>query len=134
MASYAFVCDVKAVVFLQSYGPCRHNVSHCKSFAVDAFVRTIRTLCESQGIDPSDLDWIVPHQANIRIIEAAAKRLGLPTELFYTNMERYANTSAASIPIAISEMVERGLLKRGHRIVAAGFGAGLAYGGNLLQW
>ncbi|MFA7566684.1 MAG: beta-ketoacyl-ACP synthase III [Alkalispirochaeta sp.] len=103
-------------------------------FAVDAFVRTIRTLCDREGIEPADLDWVVPHQANVRIIEAAAKRLGLPVDLFYTNLDRFANTSAASIPIAITEMVERDLLTPGQKVLTAGFGAGLAYGGNLLHW
>ncbi len=103
-------------------------------FAVDAVVKTIRALCDDQGIEPRELDWIVPHQANARIIEAAAKRLKLPTDLFYLNLDRYANTSAASIPIAITEMVERGLLQRDQKVATVGFGAGLSYGGNLLQW
>ncbi|MFP4151558.1 MAG: beta-ketoacyl-ACP synthase III [Alkalispirochaeta sp.] len=103
-------------------------------FAVDAVVRTIQTLCEQQGIEPSDLDWIVPHQANLRIIEAAAKRLKLPTELFYTNLDRYANTSAASIPLAITEMAEKGLLQPGQLVLTVGFGAGLSYGGNIIRW
>lgn len=103
-------------------------------FAVDAVVQTVRSLCERIGIQPTDLDWIVPHQANLRIIDAAAKRLKLPAELFYTNLERYANTSAASIPIALAEMAERGLLEKGQRILTVGFGAGLTYGGNIIEW
>jgi len=103
-------------------------------FAVDAVVRTIQTLCEQEGIEPTDLDWVVPHQANLRIIEAAAKRLKLPTDLFYTNLDRYANTSAASIPLAITEMEEQGLLKPGQLVLTVGFGAGLSYGGNIIRW
>lgn len=103
-------------------------------FAVDAVVRTVKTLCDRIGLEPKDLDWIVPHQANLRIIEAAAKRLKLPTTLFYTNLDRYANTSAASIPIAITEMEEKGLLQKGQRILTVGFGAGLTYGGNIMEW
>lgn len=103
-------------------------------FAVDAIVRTIQELCARHGIAPSDLDWIVPHQANLRIIEAAAKRLALPVERFYVNMERYANTSAASIPLALDEMIERGLVHRGEWVLVVGFGAGLTYGGNLIEW
>ena len=103
-------------------------------FAVDAIVRTIRALCDHQGIAPADLAWIVPHQANLRIIEAAAKRLKLPTERFYTNLDRYANTSAASIPLAIDEMIDRSLLQPGQWVLLVGFGAGLTYGGNLLRW
>jgi 3-oxoacyl-[acyl-carrier-protein] synthase-3 len=103
-------------------------------FAVDAVVRTIQALCEKEQIEPQELDWIVPHQANIRIIEAAAKRLKLPADLFYTNLDRFANTSAASIPLAIVEMIEKDLLKPGQRVLTVGFGAGLSYGGNLLRW
>jgi 3-oxoacyl-[acyl-carrier-protein] synthase-3 len=103
-------------------------------FAVDAIVKSIRTLCERQGIEPGDLDWIVPHQANLRIIEAAAKRLGLPADRFFTNLDRYANTSAASIPIALAEMIERGFLQSGQTVLTVGFGAGLTYGGNLIRW
>ncbi len=103
-------------------------------FAVDAIVKTIRTLCEREGILIEDLAWIVPHQANLRIIEAAAKRLKLPIERFYTNLERYANTSAASIPLAIDEMIDNDLLRPGQWVLNVGFGAGLTYGGNLLRW
>lgn len=103
-------------------------------FAVDALVRTVEALSERAGIAPGELDWIVPHQANARIIEAAAKRLGLPVERFFMNMDRYANTSAASIPIALEEMEQRGLLGPGQRVVTVGFGAGLTYGGNLIRW
>ena len=103
-------------------------------FAVDAMVRTVKTLAERHGITPQDIDWIVPHQANLRIIEAAAKRLGLPLERFYTNLDRYANTSAASIPLAIDEMQNEGHLTAGQLVLTVGFGAGLSYGGNLLRW
>lgn len=103
-------------------------------FAVDAIVKTIRALCERQGITPENLDWVVPHQANLRIIEAAAKRLGLPTDRFYTNLDRYANTSAASIPIALFEMIEEDRLQPGEMVLTVGFGAGLTYGGNLVRW
>lgn len=103
-------------------------------FAVDAIVKTITTLCEQHGLKPEELDWIVPHQANARIIEAATKRLRLPVDRFYLNMDRFANTSAASIPIAIEEMVERGRLEPGQWVLTVGFGAGLTYGGNLIRW
>lgn len=103
-------------------------------FAVDAIVKTIKTLCEQQGIGVEELSWIVPHQANLRIIEAAAKRLKLPIERFYTNLDRYANTSAASILLAIDEMIDRNLLQTGQWVLTVGFGAGLTYGGNLIRW
>lgn len=103
-------------------------------FAVDAIVQTVRRICAQAEMEPNDLDWIVPHQANLRIIEAAAKRLRLPVERFYTNLERYANTSAASIPLALEEMAQGGLLEPGMTALTVGFGAGLTYGGNLIIW
>lgn len=103
-------------------------------FAVDAIVRTIKALCQRNGTAPDELDWIVPHQANARIIEAAAARLKLPIEKFFMNLDRFANTSAASIPIALEEMRERSLLSPGQKLLSVGFGAGLSYGGNLIRW
>jgi 3-oxoacyl-[acyl-carrier-protein] synthase-3 len=103
-------------------------------FAVNAIVQTIKELCNHGGITPEDIDWFVPHQANSRIIEAAAHRLGLGVERFFMNLERFANTSAASIPLALDEMITKGLLKPGQRVITVGFGAGLTYGGNLIRW
>jgi 3-oxoacyl-[acyl-carrier-protein] synthase-3 len=87
----------------------------------------------SEGVI-DDVSYIVPHQANVRIIEAAAKRSKIPMDKFFVNISEYANTSAASIPIALSEMQCKGLLKEGDLIVTFGFGAGLTYGGNLIRW
>lgn len=103
-------------------------------FAVDALVKTVTTVCAGANIPIESLDWIVPHQANARIIEAAAKRLKLPVERFFMNLDRYANTSAASIPIAMDEMIEKGLFQAGQHVLTIGFGAGLTYGGNLIRW
>lgn len=103
-------------------------------FAVQAIVESIHLLLERNGLTINDIDHIVPHQANIRIIEAACNRANLPFEKFFTNIEEYANTSAASIPIALGEMVSGGLLKRGELIITVGFGAGLTYGANLVRW
>ena len=103
-------------------------------FAVDAVVQTIRRLCELEGIEPEQLDHIVPHQANLRIIEAAAKRLKLPITRFFTNLDRYANTSAASIPIALDEMLRDEHIRSGERVLTVGFGAGLTYGGNIIRF
>lgn len=103
-------------------------------FAVDAIVRTVKALTETNGLEVDDLRWIVPHQANIRIIEAAAKRLHISPDRFYTNLDRYANTSAASIPLALVEMLDKELIDSGDLILTVGFGAGLTYGGNLIRW
>ncbi|MBW3637507.1 MAG: 3-oxoacyl-ACP synthase, partial [Armatimonadetes bacterium] len=74
------------------------------------------------------------HQANIRIIESAAKRLGMPMERVFLNLHDYGNTSAASIPLALSEAKSKGLLKRGDTVVVVGFGAGLTWASGVLKW
>jgi 3-oxoacyl-[acyl-carrier-protein] synthase-3 len=104
------------------------------NFAVKVVSEGIVDLMESNHIGSDDLSWIIPHQANVRIIEAAAKRSKIPLSKFFMNIEEYANTSAASIPIAMSEMCSRGLLKPGDLILTFGFGAGLTSGGNLIRW
>ena len=103
-------------------------------FAVRVNETIINTLLKNNNITIDDLDRIIPHQANIRIIQAAAKRLDIPMEKFFVVIEEYANTSAASIPIALNAMMERGELKKGDLILTSGFGAGLTYGGNLIRW
>lgn len=103
------------------------------TFAIRVIGETIEALLGTE-FSLHDIAYIVPHQANQRIIEAAAKRLSLPEEKFYTNIAEYANTSAASVPIALDEMAERRLLKRGDLIITVGFGGGLTYGGNLIRW
>lgn len=104
------------------------------NFAVATVVDVIRTLLERNGLNFEDLAWVVPHQANDRIINAAAKRAGWDKNRFYVNIAEYANTSAASIPIALNEMVTKGMLSPGDAVLTVGFGAGLAYGGNVLYW
>lgn len=104
------------------------------NFAVGANYEIVEAFTALPGFSIENIKYIVPHQANIRIIQAAAKRLKLPEDKFYVNIEEYANTSAASIPIALGEMVNKGLLNRGDLIITVGFGAGLTYGGNLIRW
>ncbi len=103
-------------------------------FAVAAITDTINSLLEKNDLSMDQIDYIIPHQANRRIIEAACKRNGWPEEKFFMNMERYANTSAASIPLAMDEMFKKGMLERGQKILTVGFGAGLTYGGNFFIW
>lgn len=104
------------------------------SFAITVVKDIVLDILARNGLTLDDVDWVVPHQANARIIASAAQRLGLPLDRFYLNLERYANTSGASIPLALAEMDERGLLKRGQLIVTVGFGAGLSWGANLFRW
>jgi 3-oxoacyl-[acyl-carrier-protein] synthase-3 len=89
---------------------------------------------ERVGLTSEDVDLFIPHQANIRIIESAAKRLDLPMSKVFVNLDRYGNTSAASIPIALAEAVEQGRVKSGSVIVTVGFGAGLTWGANVIRW
>ncbi len=103
-------------------------------FAVKVNSILISSLLERNKLTIDDLAWIVPHQANKRIIQAAAKRLKLPLDKFFMNLEEYANTSSASIPIALNDMYENGKLKRGDKLLLTGFGAGLTYGGSILRW
>jgi 3-oxoacyl-[acyl-carrier-protein] synthase-3 len=104
------------------------------NFAVKSITVLVERLLHDSMYQLKDLAWIVPHQANARIVQAAAKRLGVPEERFYMNMEEYANTSAASIPLVLDEMSEKGLLKQDDLVLLVGFGAGLTYGAMVIRW
>lgn len=104
------------------------------NFAVNENVELVQILAERAGVEIGDIKWFVPHQANARIIQAAAKRLNIDESRFFMNIEECSNTSAATIPIALSEMDDKGLLTRGDLIASIGFGAGLASGGVLYRW
>jgi 3-oxoacyl-[acyl-carrier-protein] synthase-3 len=104
------------------------------NFAVKALTGTVETLLAEENITIHDVARIVPHQANARIVQAAAKRLKIPESKFFLNIEEYANTSAASIPIALDELNRAGELQQGDLIMTIGFGGGLTYGGNLIIW
>jgi len=110
------------------------NGQEVYNFAVKAVTDTATALMQTEGIGPGDIAWIVPHQANARIVQAAGKRLKIPAEKFYLNIEEYANTSAASIPLALDELNRNGKLKKGDLIMTIGFGGGLTYGGNIIIW
>jgi 3-oxoacyl-[acyl-carrier-protein] synthase-3 len=86
------------------------------------------------GLTMDQVQWIIPHQANIRIIEAAARGLKLPMDRFVVNLERYGNTSTASIPMAMVEALERGQIKVGDKLVMVGFGGGLTWGALAAEW
>lgn len=104
------------------------------TFAITVVKDIILEILGNHGLTVADIGWVVPHQANVRIVASAAQRLGLPLERFYLNMDRYANTSGATIPLALAEMDAQGLLTRGQTIVTVGFGAGLTWGANLFRW
>ncbi len=103
-------------------------------FAVRAMDEVSRELLASRGLTPADVALVVPHQANLRIIHAIAEYLGLPYDRFFANVDRYGNTSAASIPLALDEACRAGRLRRGDLVLLVAFGAGLTYGGALVRW
>jgi 3-oxoacyl-[acyl-carrier-protein] synthase-3 len=86
------------------------------------------------GLDKKDIDWFIPHQANIRIIDAAARRLDIPSSKVVCNVDKYGNTSAASIPLALDEIVRNGKVKTGDILMMVGFGAGLTWGSSVVRW
>jgi 3-oxoacyl-[acyl-carrier-protein] synthase-3 len=102
--------------------------------AVRVVVESARTTLDRAGVATSDVAWFVPHQANIRIIESASSRLGIPAERTIVNIDRYGNTSAASIPLALAEAADDGRLRDGDLVLMSGFGAGMTWASALLQW
>lgn len=102
-------------------------------FAVSTIPVCVEQLLEKGGVTLEDVDWVICHQANQRIIDASVRRLGVPAEKFYKNLDRYANTSAASIPLALDELRESGRLTSGQRIIMVGFGGGLTWAGVMMQ-
>lgn len=103
-------------------------------FAVKVMEEGFAEVLEAAGLSPEQVDFLIPHQANTRIIEAAAKRMNLPMEKVWVNLDRYGNTSAATIPVALHEAVKAGCIKDGDRVVLIAFGAGLTWGGMVLRW
>lgn len=103
-------------------------------FAVKVLGEVAHEVLDSASLRASDVDWLIPHQANIRIIQATAKRLGVPMEKVITTVDRHGNTSAASIPLALDLAVREGRIQRGQRIVVEGVGGGFTWGAALLQF
>ena len=102
--------------------------------AVRAIVDSAAGTLEQAGYGVDDVDCFIPHQANQRIIDSAATRLGIPPERTFVNLERYGNTSAASIPLALGEAADAGRLKPGDLVLLSGFGAGMSWGSALVRW
>lgn len=103
-------------------------------FAVSIIPKCIKDVLEHTGLSAEDIDYFVCHQANRRIIEYVAKKMKQPLDKFYMNLQEYGNTSAASIPIVLSEMDDKGMFVPGKKAVCVGFGAGFTWGAALLQW
>lgn len=103
-------------------------------FATKNVIKSLKKVMEENNITQEDVKYFIPHQANIRIVEVISKKLNIPFEKFYMNIERFGNTSSASIPIALSELDEKGLLERGDKIILTGFGGGMTWGTMLIAW
>ena len=102
--------------------------------AVKAMGNTVKTSLKKVDMDKSAIDWLVPHQANLRIIQSAAKRLDLPMEKVIVNIQKYGNMSAACIPVALAEAAAAKTFKKGDVIALSGFGAGLTWGSCIMRW
>ncbi len=125
---------ITAAVLAQDLQCIQMNGREVFRFATRAMDRGLREVMHKAGWTADQVDLFVPHQANIRIIEAAAKSLGVPMDKFYCNVEHYGNTSAASIPIALTEAAEAGRLRPNDRVAMVGFGAGLTWAAAAVQW
>jgi 3-oxoacyl-[acyl-carrier-protein] synthase-3 len=102
--------------------------------AINYIVPAIETALAKAGLTAKDINFFVPHQANLRIIKYACDKLGLNEDQVYVNLQKYGNTSAASIPIALAEAKQKNILKQGDILVLAGFGAGFTWGTNIIRW
>lgn len=117
------------------------GLQYLKMQGQEVFRRAVRVVVDSAnvslaraGITAADVDWFIPHQANLRIIDAAASRLGIPRTRTIVNIDRYGNTSAASIPLALAEAADSGTLRPGDLLLMSGFGAGMAWGSAVVRW
>lgn len=110
------------------------NGKEVYKFATHVLPKSFEIISEKINIKKEDIDWFIPHQANLRIIETAAKKLGIAMDKFIVTLDHYGNTSSASIPLALCEAIEKGIIKRGQKLAMIGFGAGLTYGGIVLEY
>ena len=118
-----------------------NNMHKVKMAGSDVFKFAVRKMADASkeaikkaGLELEDIDFLVPHQANIRIIEASAKRLKIDMDKVYVNLDRYGNMSAASVPVALDEAVKEGKIKKGDKVVLVGFGGGLTWASSVLEW
>jgi len=120
--------EVSGTPFVRMDGPAVFKL------AVGVMAEVGAEALEANGVDASAVDWFIPHQANIRIMDASAKKLGVPSERMIATVNRHANTSAASIPLALDEAVRDGRIKAGHRLLLIGVGGGFTWGSVYLTW
>jgi 3-oxoacyl-[acyl-carrier-protein] synthase-3 len=110
------------------------NGQEVYKFAVREVPAVLAEVLEGCGVTAAELDWLLLHQANQRILDAVAERFSVPAERVLSNLAAYGNTSAATIPLMLDEAVRDGRIQPGQRIASSGFGAGLSWGGALLRW
>ena len=120
--------EVSGTPFVRMDGPAVFK------FAVGVMADVGREALTANGVDAGAVDWFIPHQANIRIMEASARKLGVPSAKMIATVDRHANTSAASIPLALDEAVRDGRIKAGHRLLLIGVGGGFTWGSVYLTW
>jgi 3-oxoacyl-[acyl-carrier-protein] synthase-3 len=101
-------------------------------FAVRVLEESARETVAAADMQLSDIDWLIPHQANVRILDATARKLGLPSEKLVVTVDHHGNTSAASVPLALDEYVRAGKIRAGHRLLLQGVGGGFTWGSNLV--
>ncbi len=118
--------DLHTLKLIEASASVRVAVKHFAEAAVEA--------AEANGIPVEEVDWFIPHQANLRMIQSVAKRLNVPLEKFFLTVHKYGNISSASIPIALDEAVRSGAIRPGQRIVLTAFGGGLTWGSALIEW
>ncbi|MCM1006628.1 MAG: ketoacyl-ACP synthase III [Ruminococcus flavefaciens] len=110
------------------------NGKEVYKFATQALPKSFELAAEKVGVTKDEIDWFIPHQANVRIIETAAKKLKVGMDKFIVTLDHFGNTSSASIPLALNEGIEKGIVKRGQKLALIGFGAGLTYGGIVMEY
>jgi len=141
--SFVLGNDGSGVDTLYTPGPCGLNDGRyfltmkgpeTFKFAINIMCQATKEVVAAAHLELSDIDLIIPHQANTRILKSAARLLGIPLDKFFINVDRYGNTSAASIPIALCEAIEGGRLKDGDNLVLVGFGGGLSWAAMAIQW
>ena len=116
------------------YRPIAMNGQEVYKFAVREVPAILQSLLEQCDVGPDEIDWMLLHQANQRILDAVADRFSIPHDKVLSNLAHYGNTSAATIPLVLDEGVRGGRIRPGHLLASSGFGAGLSWGAALLRW
>ncbi len=118
----------------QTVGRLRMHGKEVFRFAVNAIAEVVEETLAKYKLTPSDIDWFVPHQANKRILDGTAKKVGIAPEKVVVTLDRHGNTSAASIPLALVTAVRDGRIKRGDLVLFEAMGGGFTWGANLVRW